>query len=287
LIWNDAGILLSVFTLDEETFYNIEALYFFDMATGTITNEVIFYNGGETDDFIVERLFVQYANQTTLALRYFNSAWVLVDIATGEQQSIDSLPALYNPMFPDNVSLLMDVDTNYNYQWEMANDINANAVAFTLFAYPSERVALAPDGRGFAYADSVLHIWRDGQVIDIANSDGFADDARASILWFPKNWRVGDIGIPQIVAEPISCEGAPESQLSLGGNAITMINLNVRDNPSTTAEKIGEFLPEQEVSVVNGPECVDGYAWYFVQADSLMGWVAEGSGENYFVVPSP
>lgn len=286
LIWNDAGILLSVFTLDEETFYNIERLHLFDTETGTITNEVTFYNGGETDDFIVERLFVHYANQTALALRYFNSGWALVDIATGEQQAIDSFPALYNPMFPESASLLLDVDTNYNYQWEMANDINASA-PFTLFAYPSQRVALAPDGTGFAYADSMLHIWRDGQITDVANSDGFADDVRASLLWFPKNWRVGDVGISQVAADPISCEDAPESQLRLGGTAITTINLNVRENPSTIAEKIGEFLPEQEVSVVNGPECVDGYAWYFVQAESLMGWVAEGSGEDYFIVPRP
>jgi hypothetical protein len=280
ITWANEGILLSVFTLDEVTFFNIESLHSFDIESGTITNEVIFYDGGETDDYIGERLFVQNDGQTALALHYFNTGWALLDINTGEQQAISNSPALFNPMFPDSPSLLFDVDADYNYLWKLAGgDVE-------LFAYPGERVALAPDGTGFAYADSVLHIWRDGRVIDVANSDGFADDFRANLLWLPKSWRVGDAEeLASASSQIVNCDGAPESRLSSGETAITTINLNVRDNPTTTAEKIGELAPEQEVSVVNGPECANGYAWYFVQSGGLMGWVAEGSAEDYFIAP--
>lgn len=282
VIWNDAGIVLSISTLDEETFLNVEKLLVFDVEFGTLGNEVIFYNGGETDDFIAERVFVQQGDTVALALRYYNSGWVLIDIMTGEQSILDSLPQLYNPMMPDAPVLQMDVDSNYNIQWQMAD-----ASGFELNAYPFQRVVLAPDGSGFAYADAVLHIWRDGQIIDIANSDGFADDLRATLLWLPPAWRVANGDAAPSEPEIINCEGAPESRLRVGTGAITTINLNVRDNPTTTGEKIGELLPETVVSVVNGPECADGYAWYFVQVEGLMGWVAEGVNEDYFIAPNP
>jgi hypothetical protein len=175
----------------------------------------------------------------------------------------------------------MDVDNNYNVQWQLANASSP----FELNAYPFQRVALAPDASGFAYADAVLHIWRNGEIINIVNSDGFADDLRATVLWLPKAWRVAATAASSDTVEIVSCEAAPESRLRLGSEAITRINLNVRDNPTTSGEKLGELFPEQIVSVVNGPECADGYAWYFVQADGLMGWVAEGQGANYFIAP--
>jgi len=283
LNWNDAGIFLSVFTLDEVTFLNVETLYSFDAATGTVGNEIPVYNGGETDDFIAERLYVHQGDHMALALRYYNAGWVLLDISSGEQTPLDSFPQLYNPMQPDSPSLQVDVDNNYDVQWQLTNDST-----FKLAAYPFERVALAPDGSGFAYADSVLHIWHVGQVTDIVNSDGFADDLRANLLWLPKSWRVADgSNTPNTPPSPVNCPDAPQSQLQVGANAITKINLNVRDNPTTTGAKLGELLPDTVVSVVNGPECADGYAWYFVQFEGLMGWVAEGTGDSYFIVPSP
>lgn len=281
LVWNDAGIFLSVFTLDETTYLNVESLYAFDAASGTIGNGITVYKGGENDDYISERVYVHQGNSIALALRYYNSGWKLLDLTTGEQTSLATLPELYNPSLPDSVALQMDIDTNSNIQWAIANSSNP----FKLPAYPFKRVALAPDGTGFAYADSVLHIWRNGQIMDIANSDGFADDLLATVLWLPKSWRVPSAENAPSTATPVNCEGAPQSRLVLGADAITTINLNVRDSPSTSGEKLGEFLPDQIVSVVNGPECADGYAWYFVQANGLMGWVAEGTGDSYFIAP--
>ena len=166
--------------------------------------------------------------------------------------------------------------------WQLAG--NSDVV---LESYPRERITIAPDGSAFAYADSTLHLWRDGAVVDIANSDGFADDIAATVLWAQTQWTVAS-GEALAEAPLPTCDGAQQSRLQAGNQARVVsssIPNRVRDNPSTSAAQISVIPARGEFTVLDGPVCADGYAWYQVQFGDVQGWTAEGSNAEYFIEP--
>ncbi len=86
------------------------------------------------------------------------------------------------------------------------------------------------------------------------------------------------------------CEGALHSNLLPGDTAIVVVEdtLNVRAEASVSGTRITELDPDTEVSIVAGPRCVDGYAWYQGElSDGQLGWMAESDGEDYFLGKLP
>jgi hypothetical protein len=61
--------------------------------------------------------------------------------------------------------------------------------------------------------------------------------------------------------------------------------LNLRTGAGTIYEIIGTIPIERIFFVLEGPRCSERYAWYRVQYDDLVGWIAEGTGSTYFVEP--
>jgi parallel beta-helix repeat protein len=60
----------------------------------------------------------------------------------------------------------------------------------------------------------------------------------------------------------------------------------VRRQPSRSGELIGQIQPGENVLVVDGPRCADGYTWWFVLSlDGLEGWTAEGDATGYWLIP--
>jgi uncharacterized protein YraI len=53
------------------------------------------------------------------------------------------------------------------------------------------------------------------------------------------------------------------------------------------AAQIGQIPGEGVFSVVGGPQCADGYRWWQVSYNGLVGWTASGSGSEYWVEPIP
>lgn len=68
-------------------------------------------------------------------------------------------------------------------------------------------------------------------------------------------------------------------------NVVAFIgNLNVREQPSLTATRIGQVAGGDTVTILAGPECGPrGLLWWQVQAGDITGWVAEGRGSLYFL----
>jgi hypothetical protein len=58
----------------------------------------------------------------------------------------------------------------------------------------------------------------------------------------------------------------------------------VRDMPSTSGNSIGFIPSEGEFYVLAGPVCSDGFAWWFVEHEGLVGWTVEGSN-SYWIEP--
>jgi hypothetical protein len=283
------GIYIFVFQLNEETFDTEDYVYVFDVEMNAVAAQTLIESSGETDDFVVDRVLVQRDGREYFALRYLESGWELVDPLTGQREEAGGLPGLVARNADASRVLLLDIDETYNYNWQLQNYTDASGDPFVLTGTPPQRIAPGPDGERFAYADSTLHIWQNGQTTDIAASDGFADDPQAFVLWGAE-----DIVITQaadIAEKPLpTCDGTQQSRLRPGDTARVVENTvpnNVRTNPTLQAELVGQLPGGTTFGVLDGPVCNDGYAWYEVTLNSdITGWTAEGSADTYWLAPA-
>lgn len=94
--------------------------------------------------------------------------------------------------------------------------------------------------------------------------------------------------------EPVlSCPDAPASRLILQergrSTAARDDAINLRNGPSTTYNVITRIETGELFFVLDGPSCAEGYAWFYVRyrrgQREYLGWLAEGTAENYFVEP--
>jgi len=86
-----------------------------------------------------------------------------------------------------------------------------------------------------------------------------------------------------------SCPGAPDITLKLNDWAMVSTDPplpnKIRSQPAISGELIGQVQPGENVQVVDGPTCADGYTWWFVRSlDGLEGWTVEGDNEGYWLV---
>jgi hypothetical protein len=59
----------------------------------------------------------------------------------------------------------------------------------------------------------------------------------------------------------------------------------VRAGPGVSGELLGHIQPGENVLVLEGPSCADGYTWWRVRSlAGLEGWTAEGDAEGYWLV---
>lgn len=94
---------------------------------------------------------------------------------------------------------------------------------------------------------------------------------------------------PAVLAQQttqVTCEDSLPSRLAPGIRAsVTPGDPNrVRSLPSTESVLIGEIPGEGEFWVLHGPVCLEGFAWWYVQYEQLLGWTVEG-GSNYWLEP--
>ncbi len=64
----------------------------------------------------------------------------------------------------------------------------------------------------------------------------------------------------------------------------------LRERPSLDGKISGQALAGQEMEVLAGPECADGYVWWQVrlQGQNLVGWTVEGDASGpWLITPTP
>ncbi|MDL1899665.1 SH3 domain-containing protein [Anaerolineae bacterium CFX9] len=83
------------------------------------------------------------------------------------------------------------------------------------------------------------------------------------------------------------CPGAPLPRLWVGGQgSVTPGSANnVRETPTTSGNLLGQLPGGTRFTVLEGPVCADGYNWWRVSSDTLIGWTVEGRGSDYFLAP--
>lgn len=97
-----------------------------------------------------------------------------------------------------------------------------------------------------------------------------------------------------VVTPYVECSFTYPSQLYLGGHAVVSRTPpkpnRLRSEPSTKggdSTVIGWIQPDEEIVLLQGPACAEGWAWWKVTSVSSgqSGWTSEGDGENYWLIP--
>lgn len=94
----------------------------------------------------------------------------------------------------------------------------------------------------------------------------------------------------EVVPTPVSCPGLLPSRLIVGQRGQVILEggntaNRIRSEPGTAYNRIGEIPPGGIFDVLEGPECADGYTWWRVNYDGLVGWTAEAGDGRYWIEP--
>ena len=96
--------------------------------------------------------------------------------------------------------------------------------------------------------------------------------------------------IPEITKEAV-CDNGFVSRLTVGMSArvseFPPYANRVRAKPEKDAAVIGSIEPGEPISIMEGPSCDDTWVWWKVKSiqTGLVGWTAEGDGDEYWLTP--
>jgi LysM repeat protein len=130
----------------------------------------------------------------------------------------------------------------------------------------------------------------------LARRTGTTSDqlARGNCLTNPNDIEVGQtLYIPPTVVltnTPVvtpACTLTPRLTVGAQGHVIPGSSNALRSLPGrgSTGVVIGEIPGGGMFSVLAGPQCADGYYWWQVNYNGVIGWTAEGQGSTYWIEP--
>lgn len=85
-------------------------------------------------------------------------------------------------------------------------------------------------------------------------------------------------------AQP-ACPGALPSRMTVNqpGKVIARNGVNARERPSAASARVMGLPEGSAFTVIDGPVCAEGIAWWEIRFEGRTGWVAEGSGGDYWL----
>lgn len=90
-----------------------------------------------------------------------------------------------------------------------------------------------------------------------------------------------------IQAKPAAQETCPPTRLVVGerGQVTPGSSNRIRSAPSTSGEQVGQIPAGGIFTVLDGPTCADGFNWWQVDYEGVIGWTVEGTADEFFVEP--
>ena len=94
------------------------------------------------------------------------------------------------------------------------------------------------------------------------------------------------------VPGPAGCPGPLPSRLQVGQSGVVSLDPpvanRVRSEPNRNAEVLGQIMPGEKFTVLDGPRCADGWAWWRVRSrtQDVEGWSSEGDETTYWLLPA-
>lgn len=280
--WGGPNLLVRSITFDED-FISHEAIQVYD-ADGALVAEYE-VEAPVANGFITDFDWVMDGDQRLIGVLFSGGVWLLIDPDSGESTVLtDGYLEQYSLASPDGASAVLVPGEGSDFTWYARQPGSDALTPLASARYTPSRIAIAPSGDAIAYEADQLYVWGADGVEAIAGTEVAQFSSGISVVWGPVGWRVWREVIPQGEA---ACPGFIESRLAAGerGRVLPVGSNNVRSEPSTGASRVGVIPVGGEFSVLAGPECADGYAWWQVDYDGMVGWTAEGEGETYWLEP--
>ncbi len=209
-----------------------------------------------------------------------DQTWSLTTLANGREQVVTgavvkdyaaNAPETSLRVLPPYIS----EDGSYHYVVENANSEQVMVV--------NNIPLISPDGNALltGWYEDMLTIHRPDQPELIINLPWVPFVA----YWGQKDSEIQPRG--DTVISSGTCEGGRlQTRLRVNGTAwvVGASRNNVRAEPGSDAELIGQIAAGDWFTVKDGPVCADGIAWWYAEsASSVGGWTAEGQGNEYFL----
>jgi WD40-like Beta Propeller Repeat len=250
--------------------------------TGTRSIDV-HLTGSDANDFVLDIFEVMQAGQAYIGISYVSGFWQLIDPQTGAEQPMDVLPELYGLQAPADAPTLqffpyLSADgTQRIYDWSLVSPFQPVNLPYSGFI---SGIALSPDGQSVAYlGENGIEIWQEQVIAESENA--------AAVVWGPVGLRIPDL--PDQGGGTINtCSGFMPSRLFPGGlGRVTPGDPNnIRTAPGYANAALGLIPGGNVFEVITGPVCADNTAWWQVNYLGRLGWVAEGSGNIYWLEPA-
>lgn len=190
-LWGPDGIFVFLPTLDETSDFAYVEYALLYTPEGVLLAQ--FDITGPEGDFIIDRRLIRDTDdQVRPGLLYGTAGmWQLLNVQTGQLNIMNGLPEYYTPLLPEGVSLVEvpRVDT-YTFDYLLLDPSGQFSEAPFLTGLDPRRLAISRNGQQVAVATAALDVYAGGQVQSLSDTEGFADDFNASVIWAPMAWRV-------------------------------------------------------------------------------------------------
>jgi hypothetical protein len=236
-----------------------------------------------------------------LGVSYTNGAWKLINPVNFQVLAAPGLAELYSKTAPnpDQSLRAFYYPSTSGVAWAAA--WGGAQYGLNFGGFPSQ-IAPSPDGNALAFVTDAVYIF-DGPnatLTRVPGTERIAVSRFATVAWAGQTaWRIANQpGQPAPApTSPVlggSCPGAPPARLAPGmvarvtsfpnqSNALNSAPGRPSRNPGIARITL---IPVGGVfTVLNGPACVDGYAWWQVNYQNYVGWTAEGEGGVYWLEP--
>lgn len=92
----------------------------------------------------------------------------------------------------------------------------------------------------------------------------------------------------QAVVGRVVCADAMPTRLVAGAQARTTVGdipVNIRREPDTASAILGQVPTGSALTILDGPQCAENMVWWRIDYQTLVGWIAEGRNNIYWLDP--
>jgi hypothetical protein len=270
--WLDAGIVFQREIIDADTSSLREGYLVYDPTNGSLMVDA------PPLDSSIGRYFASYGNIEGVFTdkEYLN-------LQTGEILPTPNGILAYYAYGRQETSLrvhppILDEDGVYHYEIYSAD----GELLETLENIGS--FVFSPTGTAIAYHFSdVISVWRpeaDGGPFEIE-----LPQAPEWVYWGARSGRWFEPGGETFIASARCEDSILPFRMRRDGMGYVLGDSpnNIRATPSVNGEIVGQLDPGIPFTVVAGPVCSDGLAWW--EVDHPSGWTSEGQGDEYWLQP--
>jgi hypothetical protein len=209
-----------------------------------------------------------------------SQGWYLVNLLSGETTLLEDGQLIRRPVGTDSEANI----PFYTFENGLltATPLEETTGTALFLALPETSIAQSSDGETIAYADIDLRLWERGAEIVIANTV-FGDAGQPYLAWGAFQYGLLKAPIERTTLE--TCGGIVTMRLLVGDEVqLTSDSANnIRETPSLTGKFVGRFTANELATILAGPVCADGYAWYQVNAPAAIGWTAYGNATDTYL----